>query len=98
MAAEIRTTALTAGDTVVRAAPATLHGYWFKNLSGTAMTVTIYDNTTATGTKILTSVPVAATTGDTGMVMFPHPIRMTVGLSVNVAGAGTLTVSYVVAD
>lgn len=98
MAAEIRTTALTAGNTVVRAAPAKLYGYWFKNPSGTAMTVTIYDNTTATGTKILTAVPVPATTGDTGLVMFPYPIQFTVGLSVNVAGAGTLTVSYVVAD
>lgn len=98
MAAEIRPTTLVAGNTVVRAAPAMLHGYWFKNPSGTAVTVTIYDNTTATGTKILAAIPVAATTGDTGLVMFPHPIRFGVGLSVNVTGAGTLTVSYVVAD
>jgi hypothetical protein len=98
MAAEIRTTTLVAGNTVVRAAPAKLLGYWFKNPSGTAVTLTIYDNTTATGTKILAAIPVAATTGDTGLVMFPYPIQMTVGLSVNLAGAGTLTVSYVVAD
>lgn len=98
MAAEIRPTTLVAGNTVVRAAPGKLYGYWFKNPSGTAVTVTIYDNTTATGTKILTAVPVAATTGDTGLVMFPYPIQFTVGISVNVAGAGTMTVSYVVAD
>jgi hypothetical protein len=98
MAAEIRSTNLTVGTTVVRAAPTKLYGYWFKNPSGTAMTVTIYDNTTATGAKILYAVPVPATTGDTGMVLFPYPIQFTVGLSVGVVGAGTLTVSYVIAD
>lgn len=98
MAAEIRTTNLAAGTTVVRAAPAIMYGYWFKNPSGTAMTITFYDNTTATGAKILTSLVVPATTGDTGLVYFPYPIRFTVGLSVGVVGAGTLTVSYVVAD
>lgn len=98
MAMEIRPTTLVAGNTVVRAAPGRLGGYWFKNPSGTAVTVTIYDNTTAAGTKILAAIPVAATTGDTGMVQFPYPIQFTVGISLAVVGAGTLTVSYVLAD
>lgn len=97
MAMEIRTTSLVIGNTVVRAAPGKVGGYWFKNTSGTIATVTFYDAVTAAGTKILTTVSVPATTGDTGLVVFPFPIQFTVGVSVAVAGS-TLVVSLLLVD
>lgn len=97
MAMEIRPVTLAAGSTVIRAARAKVGGYWFKNVGGTPITVTIFDNTTAAGTKVLTSFIVAATTGDTGLVEFPYPIQFTVGVSVLTAG-GTLSTGLILAD
>lgn len=96
MAAEIRTTTLVPGNSVVRAAPGTMYGYWFQNSGGATAVITIYDNTTAAGTKILTIITLATTVG-TGLVIFPQPIRFTVGISLSVA-TGTLTGSMVLVD
>ena len=97
MAMEIRPVTLAAGSTIIRAAPGKVGGYWFKNTGGGAITVTIFDNTTAAGTKVLTSFIVAATTGDTGLVQFPYPVQFTVGISVLTSG-GTLTTGLILAD
>lgn len=97
MAMEIRPVTLAAGSTIIRAAPGKVGGYWFKNVGGTPITVTIFDNTTAAGTKILVVLTVAATTGDTTLIEFPFPIQFTVGISVLTSG-GTLQTGFVLAD
>lgn len=101
MAAEIRTTA-TSGNTVVRAAPGTVYGYRFQNTAAqTDNVVVIYDNTTAAGTKILNRLtfPTAGAAGaDTGLVLFPQPVRFTVGVSVGITGTTPNMVGMLLVD
>jgi hypothetical protein len=96
--ASMRTIPVAAASTVLRAAPATLYGYYITNsAAGSAVTLTIFDNTTAAGTKILARIDVAATGGTSGLVLFPNPIQMTVGLSVTLTG-GNLAYGWILAD
>lgn len=101
MAAEIRTTATT-GNTVVRAAPGMVYGYRFQNTAAqTDNVVVIYDNTTATGTKILNRLTFAtagAAGSDTGLILFPQPVRFSVGVSVGVTGTSPNMVGMLLVD
>lgn len=97
MAAEIRTIA-TSGNTVVRAAPGTVYGYALRNTTAqTDNVVTVYDNTTATGTKILFS-RTLGNAENTGLVLFPQGIKFTVGVSVGIAGTTPNTVGQILVD
>lgn len=96
--ASLRPITLAAGNTVVRAGSGVMYGYSFVNTAaGAAATATIYDNTTATGTKILARVDIAATGGTTGIVEFPNPVAFTTGISVAITG-GNLLVAWVLVD
>lgn len=67
-------------------------GLTFLDASASANTCSVYDGTDATG-KLLASVTVAASSGTT--VTFPHPLRATGGIFVDVTGAckGTVWVA-----
>lgn len=96
--ASLRNIPVAAATTVLLARPATLYGYHLTNsAAGSAATLTVYDNTTATGTKILARIDVGATGATTGLVLFPNPIQMTVGLSVILTG-GDLRYGWILAD
>lgn len=101
MAAEIRTIATT-GNTVVRAGAGMVYGYRFQNTAAqTDNVVVVYDNTTATGTKILNRLTFAtagAAGSDTGLVTFPQPIRFTTGISVGITGTSPNMVGMVLVD
>ena len=63
--------------------------------------MTIYDNTTATGTKILnrlTFTTAGAAGSDTGLITFPQPIQFTVGISVGIAGTTPNMVGMLLVD
>jgi hypothetical protein len=94
----MRTIPVAAATTVLLARPATVYGYYLTNsAAGTAVTLTVFDNTTAVGAKILARIDVAATGATTGLVLFPNPIQLTVGLSVILTG-GNLSYGWILAD
>ena len=72
-----------AGNIFAKASPGVLHSI---NINTAATTVTIYDNTSATGTIIAI---IGALTGT-----FTYDVSFVTGLTVAVVGSGDVTVSY----
>ena len=78
----------TSGNTVMHTGPVTLYGLVYKNTTANAATITIYDNTAASGTVIY--VDIAGATVDTvnssNTRAFTLPIRANTGVTVAITG------------
>lgn len=77
----------TATTTVVKAEAGFLHSITINTT--TASTITVYDNTSAAGTKIAT-IAASPVIGST----FIYDVSFTTGLTIVTAGASDITVSY----
>lgn len=79
-------------DTVVKAAPGVLHSITFNKPTATAV-VTLYDNTTATGSAVIGIVTVPASPQP---VTLTYDVAFSTGLSITTATADQdITVSYI---
>lgn len=77
----------TATTTVVKSGTGILHGIVINTT--TAFTITIYDNTSAAGTKIAT-IAASPVIGST----FTYDVAFATGLTIVTAGASDITVAY----
>lgn len=78
----------TATTTVVKSGAGVLHGIVINTTA--AATITVYDNTSAAGTKIAT-IAASPVIGST----FLYDIAFSTGLTIVTAGASDITVSYI---
>ena len=69
-----------------------LHGLWFATDGTNAVTVNIYDNTTATGNTIIPESIISTTSaGQIAVMDFNPPLLMENGVYVDITTAGTVT-------
>lgn len=78
----------TSGDTVMHTGPVNLMGLVYKNTTANAATITIYDNTAASGTVIYADIAGATvdTVGSSNTRTFTLPIRAVTGVTVSITG------------
>lgn len=82
----------TATTTVVKSGPGVLHSI-IVNKAVVSQTVTVYDNTSAAGTKLATVTWAAALTSDPPFSAI-YDIGFTTGLTVVTGGASDITITY----
>jgi hypothetical protein len=76
------------GTTVMHTGPILFHGLVYKNTTANAATITIYDNTAASGTVIYqeTAGATVDTVGSSNTRMFNNPVQALTGVTVAVTG------------
>jgi hypothetical protein len=78
------------GSGVISAAPTEFEGVFIEAVNGTVTSITVYDNTAASGRVLLTQSSPAAST----WYGLPDSIQAVNGLYLAVAGGGTVTVTF----
>lgn len=78
----------TSGNTVEHTGPILLYGLVYKNTTANAATITIYDNTAASGKVLYQEVAGATvdTVGSSNTRAFAKPIRADIGITVALTG------------